>query len=214
MGVGGHHAPATLPPRKIQYPLYRRLGGPQGQSGQVQKISPPPGFDPWTVQPVASRYTSWAILTHVNLKEEDQMEHSGLVWVQYPRESKGIPVSLQTTKTYRVQAQLHSLISEKEGSDFLDPCLCSFTPGEVTPVPTEHTARWATKSVWMCWKWENSLSLTKNRTPDHPAHSLITILTTPAQLLDNIKRHGLGLCGSMGEQVLCWCEYSNTIFVP
>jgi hypothetical protein len=26
---------------KIRYPLYRRLGGPQGQSGQVRKISPP-----------------------------------------------------------------------------------------------------------------------------------------------------------------------------
>jgi hypothetical protein len=25
--------------------LYRRLGGPQGQSGQVWKISPPPAFD-------------------------------------------------------------------------------------------------------------------------------------------------------------------------
>jgi hypothetical protein len=31
--------------------------GPQGRSGQVRKISPPPGFDPRTVQPVASRYT-------------------------------------------------------------------------------------------------------------------------------------------------------------
>jgi len=28
----------TLPPRKTQYPLYRRLGGPQGRSGW--KISP------------------------------------------------------------------------------------------------------------------------------------------------------------------------------
>ena len=49
-----------LPLRKTRYPLYRRLGGPQGQSGQVQKISPPPGFDPRTVQPVASCYTNWA----------------------------------------------------------------------------------------------------------------------------------------------------------
>jgi hypothetical protein len=30
------------------------------RSGQVQKISPPPGFDPWTAQPVASRYTDCA----------------------------------------------------------------------------------------------------------------------------------------------------------
>jgi len=35
--------------------MYRRLGGPQGRSGQVRKISPPPGFDPRTVQPVGSR---------------------------------------------------------------------------------------------------------------------------------------------------------------
>ena len=40
-----------------RYPLYRGLGGTQGWSGQVRKISPPPGFDLQTVQPVASRYT-------------------------------------------------------------------------------------------------------------------------------------------------------------
>jgi len=45
------HAPAALPLGKTQYPLYMRLGGPQGRSGQVWKISPPPGFDPRTVQP-------------------------------------------------------------------------------------------------------------------------------------------------------------------
>jgi hypothetical protein len=57
-GVGGkRQAPAALPPRKTRYPLYGRLGGSQGRSGRVRKISPPPGFDPRTVQPVASRYT-------------------------------------------------------------------------------------------------------------------------------------------------------------
>ena len=35
-GVGGQrHAPATLPPVKTRYPLYRRLGGPQGRSGRM-----------------------------------------------------------------------------------------------------------------------------------------------------------------------------------
>jgi hypothetical protein len=48
------HAPAALPPGKTRYPLYRRLGGPQGRSGEVRKISPPPGFDPRTVQPVGT----------------------------------------------------------------------------------------------------------------------------------------------------------------
>jgi len=45
--VGGQrHAPAALPPGKTRYPLYRRLGGPQGRSGRETKISPLPGFDP------------------------------------------------------------------------------------------------------------------------------------------------------------------------
>jgi hypothetical protein len=60
-GVGGQqHAPAALLPGKIRDPLYRRLGGTQGRSGRVREISPPPWFDPRTVQPVASRYTNWA----------------------------------------------------------------------------------------------------------------------------------------------------------
>jgi hypothetical protein len=50
----------TLPPGKTRYPFYRRLGGPQGHSGQVWKILPPMGFDPQTVQPVGSRYTDYA----------------------------------------------------------------------------------------------------------------------------------------------------------
>ena len=54
------HPGHSLPLGKTQYPLYRRLGGPQGWSGQVQKISPPLGFNPQTVQPVASRYTDYA----------------------------------------------------------------------------------------------------------------------------------------------------------
>ena len=55
--AGERHAPAALSPGKTRYPLYKRLGGPQGRSGRVLKISAPLGFDPLTVQPVASRYT-------------------------------------------------------------------------------------------------------------------------------------------------------------
>ena len=62
MGVGGHrHAPAALLPEETRYPLYKRLGGPQGRSRRVRKIFLPPGIDPRTVQPVASRYTDWTI---------------------------------------------------------------------------------------------------------------------------------------------------------
>ena len=62
MGVGGQrHGPTDLPPVKTRYPLYRRLGGPQGRFGRVRKISPSPGFDTRTVQSVASRCTDRAI---------------------------------------------------------------------------------------------------------------------------------------------------------
>ena len=53
--------PCRFPPGNTRYPLYRRLGGAQGRSGRVRKMSPPPGFDPRTVQPVASRYTDWPL---------------------------------------------------------------------------------------------------------------------------------------------------------
>ena len=65
MGVGGQcHAPAALRPGNTLYPLYRRLGGPQGRSGEMRKISPAPGFDLGTVQPVANRCTDYAIPTN------------------------------------------------------------------------------------------------------------------------------------------------------
>ena len=50
----------SLHPGKTRYALYRRLGGPQGLSEQVRKISPPPGLYPRTIQLVASRYTDYA----------------------------------------------------------------------------------------------------------------------------------------------------------
>ena len=61
--AGQRHVPAALPPGQTRYPLYGRLRGPKGWSGQLRKISPTPGFDPRTVQPVASRYTDYALPT-------------------------------------------------------------------------------------------------------------------------------------------------------
>ena len=73
-GEGSASRPGrSLHPGKTRYPLYRRLGGPQGRSGEVRKISSAPGFDPRTVQPVASLCTDYAIrptvrnVAHVNI---------------------------------------------------------------------------------------------------------------------------------------------------
>ena len=62
MAVGGLATPRLIHPGKqIRYPLYKKLGGHRGRSGQVRKISPSPEFDSRTVHPVASRYADYAI---------------------------------------------------------------------------------------------------------------------------------------------------------
>ena len=78
---------AALTTEKTRYPLYGKLGGPRDWSEQMRNISPPPGFDPRTVQDVASSYTDWAITAHqlhhveimVVLKQtgKQQTEHGG-----------------------------------------------------------------------------------------------------------------------------------------
>jgi len=56
-------------------PVPRRLSGPQGRSGRMQKISPsPPAFDPRTVQPIASRYTDWTVPAHVHIEYLPEFE--------------------------------------------------------------------------------------------------------------------------------------------
>ena len=55
---GQRHAPRLIREKEARHPL----GGTHNKrSGQVWKISPPPGFDPRTVNPVASRYTDFAM---------------------------------------------------------------------------------------------------------------------------------------------------------
>jgi len=46
----------SLPPGKMRYPLYRKLGGPQGRSGRAENLVPT-GIRSQTIQPVVSRYT-------------------------------------------------------------------------------------------------------------------------------------------------------------
>jgi hypothetical protein len=64
---GQLHAPAALPPgKRPRYSFDRRLGGPQSRSGRYGevKIFTLSGLEfpsPLVVQPVASRYTDWAI---------------------------------------------------------------------------------------------------------------------------------------------------------
>ena len=59
---GQRHAPAALytPPRKDQVPIVQEAGWTPGQVWTgAENLAPPPEFDPWTVQPVAIRYTDY-----------------------------------------------------------------------------------------------------------------------------------------------------------
>ena len=82
-GGGQHQAPATLPPGKTRYPLYRRLSRHQGRSGRIRKTLPPQGFDPRTVQPVASRYTDWAIPASVDNYIRQHQQHKNLILASF-----------------------------------------------------------------------------------------------------------------------------------
>jgi hypothetical protein len=79
MGMGDQRqAPAAVPSGKTRYLL---LGGSQGRSGRVLKISPLPGFDPQTVQRMASRYVDYPIPAHI-IHHEGNI-HSGFLKISY-----------------------------------------------------------------------------------------------------------------------------------
>jgi hypothetical protein len=78
-----------IPPGKTRYPLYRRLAGPQGRSGYVRKISPPPGFDPRSVR--VFHYdnklrTEWSV-NHSHNKSKAEMQ-TGTIMLTGPREEE------------------------------------------------------------------------------------------------------------------------------
>jgi hypothetical protein len=62
---GQRHASAALPPGKNRYHRIGGWVGPRAGLDGCGKSLPQPGFDPRTVQPVARRYTDWAIPPHM-----------------------------------------------------------------------------------------------------------------------------------------------------
>ena len=99
----------TLPPVKTGYPLYRRLGGPQGRSGHMLKISTPPGFDPRTVQPVASPYTDYATRPKITQKR------AVIIWIFFVKQKKGkilllFSVQMWETPQWSKQSEINRCI--------------------------------------------------------------------------------------------------------
>jgi hypothetical protein len=67
ISTSGISDPCGTDPGKTRYPLYNKISKPQSRYGRVRKISPPPGFDPQTVQPVKSDYTDYDIPSHCQI---------------------------------------------------------------------------------------------------------------------------------------------------
>jgi hypothetical protein len=61
MGVGQRHAPSALPQERPGTHCIGGWVGPRAGLDTCGKSVPAPGFNPRTVQPVASRYTDRAI---------------------------------------------------------------------------------------------------------------------------------------------------------
>ena len=62
MGVGGQrHAMAAFVPGKSPVPVVQEAGWAPGPVWTSAENLASTGFEPWTVQAVASRYTDWAI---------------------------------------------------------------------------------------------------------------------------------------------------------
>ena len=60
MGVGGqHHAPAAFTTGKVPVPIVQKAGWASGPVWKGAENLASPGFDPRTVQPVASCYNDW-----------------------------------------------------------------------------------------------------------------------------------------------------------
>ena len=93
------HAPAVLRSWKDTVTLYRRLGGRQGRSGRVRKISLSQRFDTRTVQPVTSRYTVCAIPGHT----------VHLLVINFFMACTGIDFSITYTASHMGEAVLYKL---------------------------------------------------------------------------------------------------------
>jgi hypothetical protein len=69
-----HHSSAALPPGKLRYPLYKRVGGPRGRSGDTESLAPL-GFDarnvPAATLPVVKNFV------HMNVSSNNQAILSG-----------------------------------------------------------------------------------------------------------------------------------------
>jgi len=121
----GHFTPG----KETCYPLCRRLGGPQGWSGWVRKISPPLGFKPQIVQPVASCYTNWAIPVHTHIFITMSSQYPPFVPTYLPNSMQQDPSCEAQGQLVSQEIPCHILNPEvQHNSLFLVPTLSHMHP--------------------------------------------------------------------------------------
>ena len=163
-GVEGSasHPGSTLLPGKTRYPLYRRLGGPQGRSGLVRKISPYRVSNPGPSSPQAVAIPTELPGPHLticngrkfhryqqeNSKKYEKKKRGGLESYGIKDKMTGKNILSHAIKVYRGSRGIAPLRSStlEEGAWLTSRSGClSLT--ERAPVHTEQQSAWAPQPV-------------------------------------------------------------------
>jgi hypothetical protein len=133
--------PGRFTPRKTQYPLCRRLGDPEGRSGQEKSLSPPPGFCPQTAQFFASDCTDWAILAAIHLQSIVAM------YVSCGRAVEGVGLRPLTCWDWGFESH--------RGNGRLS-CECCVLSGRGLCVGSIHRLEESHRGCWCRWTWSGA----------------------------------------------------------
>ena len=153
MGVGTQcHSLATLPQKRNQVPIV--LGGTQGWSGQLQKISCKPGFKTQTVQLVLShflcrQYGSLEEKREKREKSDRQHTVSPGFQVSFPDQTVTHTHTFSLWRWMGVAAQCHSLATQPQESG-------------------THCIKW---EIGLVWTSAENLVQAGIQSPDSPACS-------------------------------------------
>jgi hypothetical protein len=93
-------------------------------------------------------------------------------------------LSISLSQMHTGNISLHPLLTSSalNGGRYTVSHPCHYSPGKEPKVPIKYEVGWEAESVWTCWRREKSLVPGRNLTPDRPACTPVTILTTLLQL--------------------------------
>jgi len=179
---------------KTWYPLYMRLGRPQGRSGRVRKLSPPPpGFDPRTnnnnnkpLRPLCSWPSYWPGSDEDTCLFHSFQNHSGDQPTSYPAGTRGF--SLWCKAAGEWSWPVTSIYSSAEVRNERSHTSMNNVDLLISLHKTFHAVM-ASVILWMYWQ------RTETEPPDQPSHtggSQHTILFVKPQQKRSIR---ISVCG-------------------